>query len=446
MNRTSIMGEQRQQVSSSGELEQARQAVLRTAVVQFTASALLVGVVTFVAVMASVVILPSASTAVRAALCGVLAIALVFPMSFTMYRSAMRQTRRDNGLAAAWEAQVTSDAARRDFETQVADAFEMAANETEALHVVERSLAAALPHQPVELLLADNSHAHLKQLVVVSDDDGGIGCEVVSPNDCPAARRSQVLEFPDSEAVNACPRLQGRVVGGCSALCVPLSVMGRTVGVIHTVGPRHARVDEPIVGQLQAIASQSGARLGMLRILAESQLQASTDGLTGLLNRRALEHEFRSTRALHGRLAVAMVDLDNFKALNDTYGHETGDRALRLFAETLRNTMRSEDIVCRHGGEEFALILPGCSALEAVALLERVRVNLRQLARESGLPSYTASFGLIDGDPLEDLETLLRRADRALFEAKRTGRDRIVINGAENVSNDFPIEALSEPV
>jgi diguanylate cyclase (GGDEF)-like protein len=418
--------------------------VLRTAVVQFAVATLLIGVVTFVALIISTAILPAASTALQAALGGALAIVLVFPPSFTMYRAAMRQTRHDNDLAAAWEAQVASDVARRDFETQVAEAFEMAATEPDALLVVERSLRAALPKRPVEMLLADNSHAHLKRLVVVSDSGAAPGCGVDSPNDCPAARRSQALQFPDSDAVNACPRLNGRTDDGCSALCLPVSVMGRTVGVIHTIGPRKSTVDEAVVAQIQAIANQTGARLGMLRILEESQLQASTDGLTGLLNRRALEHQFRTTRPNHTQLAVAMADLDNFKTLNDTYGHETGDRALRLFAETLRTTLRADDIVCRHGGEEFALVLPGCSAHEASAMLERVREQLRRAALEAGLPSYTASFGVVGGDPLEDLEGLLRRADVALFEAKRTGRDRIVVNGAPTYGLDAPVDSAVE--
>jgi diguanylate cyclase (GGDEF)-like protein len=224
---------------------------------------------------------------------------------------------------------------------------------------------------------------------------------------------------------------------------MPVSVMGRTVGVIHTVGARNTEIDRAVVGDLQAIANQAGGRLGMLRVLADSQLQASTDGLTGLLNRRALEDRFRVFRTRTGPLAVAMADLDHFKRLNDTHGHETGDRALRTFAETLRATLRSEDVVCRHGGEEFALIFPACSADAAGKLLDRVRSQLSDTLASTGLPRYTASFGVVDGDPREDLEALLRRADAGLFEAKRLGRDRIVINGIEQHEPSEPSEPAS---
>jgi diguanylate cyclase (GGDEF)-like protein len=435
------MGERRDTAHSSGELEEARNRVLRTAVVQFTVSALLLGVVVFVAMLISVAIVGTETGAIQAVVAAALAMAMIFPVILAMYRSAMRETKHNNDLTAEWEQRVNREVSRRDVETRVADAFEMAESETEALRVVERSLASVLPGQHVELLLADNSHAHLQRLVTVGDDDQYPGCPVASPNECPAARRSRVLEFPDSDAVNACPKLVGRTEQGCSALCMPVSVMGRTVGVIHAIGERHAEIGNAVVGDLQAIANQAGARLGMLRIIADSQLQASTDGLTGLLNRRALEDRFRTYRMRPGRLAVAMADLDNFKALNDTYGHETGDRALRSFAETLRSALRAEDVVCRHGGEEFAIVLPSCSAHEAATLLERVRTQLRQTARETGLPSYTASFGVVDGDPREDLEALLRRADAGLFEAKRRGRDRIVINGS--VDTGLPEDAVA---
>src|SRR5262249_17517512 len=160
--------------------------------------------------------------------------------------------------------------ARRQFEARVTDAFDMAENETEALRVVERSLSAVLPGQPVELLLADNSHAHLERLAQTGDFERFPGCPVASPNECPAARRARVLASPASNAVNAGPKLARRAGGGCAALCMPVSVMGRAVGVIHTVGPRDTDLSREVIGDVQAIANQAGARLGMLRVLADS--------------------------------------------------------------------------------------------------------------------------------------------------------------------------------
>ena len=161
-----------------------------------------------------------------------------------------------------------------------------------------------------------------------------------SPRD---ARETQV--FPDSEDLDACPMLRGRERGRCSGVCVPVSIMGRTVGVVHATGPVGEPLDDDAVAALQTLANQAGNRVGMLRVMAETQLQASTDGLTGLVNRRSLENRMRQLRAEGTDFAVVMADLDHFKMLNDTHGHEAGDRALRIFSETLRHELRSR----RHG-------------------------------------------------------------------------------------------------
>ncbi len=212
--------------------------------------------------------------------------------------------------------------------------------------------------------------------------------------------------------------------------------MGRAVGVVHTVGPVDAVLDDVAVGKLQVIANQTGTRLGLLRVFAETQLQASTDGLTGLLNRRALENKYRILGEDRRHATVVMCDLDRFKELNDTYGHETGDRALRLFAEVLRSSLRTDDLLSRYGGEEFAVVLPDCDLATAQPLVERLRVNLGEAVRSAGLPTFTASFGMVAAEVDEDLETALRRADEALFEAKRTGRDRIVSRDAQTGKPD----------
>ena len=113
--------------------------------------------------------------------------------------------------------------------------------------------------------------------------------------------------------------------------------MGRTVGVIHTTDKPEAEVQDSQIQDLTTLAKLAGARIGLLRVMAETQLQASTDTLTGLLNRRSFSQKVGDVPHDLYPVAVAMADLDHFKVLNDTYGHETGDRALRLFARVLRD-------------------------------------------------------------------------------------------------------------
>lgn len=252
----------------------------------------------------------------------------------------------------------------------------MAAGEPEVVDVIERAFKLGMPHSPVELLLADNSHAHLDRVASASPTTVELGCSVDSPDQCPAARRAQVQRFDHSDALDACPKLRGRPGGAVSGLCVPVSIMGRTVGVIHATGKPDATVTDDTVTGAETLAKLAGARLGLLRVMAETQLQAATDNLTGLLNRRSFEQQVTAIRAKDPVLALAMADLDHLKILNDTYGHETGDRALRLFAQVLSGSVRAQDLVCRHGGEEFVVALAGCTAASSRDILESVRTRL----------------------------------------------------------------------
>jgi len=123
-----------------------------------------------------------------------------------------------------------------------------------------------------------------------------------------------------------------------------------------------------------------------------------------------------------------MGDLDHFKALNDTNGHDAGDRALRLFARTVRSVLRTDDIVCRFGGEEFAIVFPGCSADEAADALRRVQEQLIVTLAGGAVPGFTASFGVAHTTDASSLEELCRVADAALFRAKREGRNRVIVD------------------
>ena len=179
--------------------------------------------------------------------------------------------------------------------------------------------------------------------------------------------------------------------------------------------------------RLEGLAAQVGTRLGVLRAMAKSQLQAETDPLTGLLNRRAMEERVRHLREAGTPFALAMADLDHFKRLNDSYGHDTGDRALRTFARVLREAVRDNDVVARHGGEEFVVVLPGIDALTAAPVLHRIRERLLDAVGTALIPEFSVSIGLADSSWSSDLTDVLRAADHALMEAKAQGRDRLVI-------------------
>jgi diguanylate cyclase (GGDEF)-like protein len=211
--------------------------------------------------------------------------------------------------------------------------------------------------------------------------------------------------------------------------------------VIHTTGVHGVPLDDARIDDLETLANQAGARLGMLRVMAETQLQASTDGLTGLINRRTLENAARNLRASQRSFALVMADLDRFKELNDTHGHEAGDRALRIFAQTVRETLRTGDVACRFGGEEFTLVLPELGIDDAAELMEQVRANLAVAVGRGDAPRFTASFGVVHSTDADTFDELVSIADRALFAAKHAGRDRVAIH-----EGDRSFEIHRDPV
>ncbi|HEX8941459.1 MAG TPA: diguanylate cyclase [Candidatus Limnocylindrales bacterium] len=158
--------------------------------------------------------------------------------------------------------------------------------------------------------------------------------------------------------------------------------------------------------------------------------EARHDPLTGVRNRRALAEDIRSVLGDGGRearAALVLVDLDRFKRINDRFGHDAGDDALRAFVDACRPLLRPDDLFGRLGGEEFVIVLPGADLAEGERVAERLRVATRDLtvSSERGAIHFTASFAVTAAGGRDSLETLVRRADGALYRAKRNGRDRV---------------------
>ena len=156
---------------------------------------------------------------------------------------------------------------------------------------------------------------------------------------------------------------------------------------------------------------------------------ATQDQLTMVLNARAfaerLSQELDRNRRYPRPLALLYMDLDNFKIINDTHGHQTGDAVLRLVADAMRSSVRQSDIVGRLGGDEFAVLMPETDAPLADAAAKRLASSLRNVFR--GTPNVTASIGVVSCTATEaSTDDLLRRADQAMYDAKKMGKDRVV--------------------
>ena len=322
------------------------------------------------------------------------------------------------------------DAEHERFSKEVAEAFELAESERAVAAVAARAMQTVSAARPMQLLLADSGDVELRQ-VAQHPTAGSPGCTVRSPSDCVAIRRGSALSYSDSEQLNACPYLRGRQASPLAATCVPLSFMGRSLGVLHATSPIDAPFGDGVVANLKTLAFAAATRTGTVRAFQRTQLQAMTDSLTGLLNRRALEIEMHDLIRRGGEFSVIVADLDHFKRLNDTLGHQSGDQALRRFGEALKGSLRADDRAARWGGEEFVVLLVGTLALQAAEWVDRLRARLAAELAQNGQPAFTSSFGIADSSMVRDAVSLLRIADTALYIAKSRGRDRASIGRPE---------------
>jgi diguanylate cyclase (GGDEF)-like protein len=221
---------------------------------------------------------------------------------------------------------------------------------------------------------------------------------------------------------------------------VPLIFNGRLMGVLQVNSNDHGRVwQESEILLLRTVADQVAVAVNHAGLFAQIQQQALTDALTGLFNRRSfeinLEKEVMMSRRTHQPLSLIMLDLDRFKHLNDTAGHDAGDDALRRLADCFRTELRAVDSAARFGGDEFALILPQAYADGALIVAERLRARIEQIDIPD-VGNLTASIGIATF-PLNanSRAELFRAADDALYMAKRTGRNRVCV--AENLAKKF---------
>ena len=211
---------------------------------------------------------------------------------------------------------------------------------------------------------------------------------------------------------------------------VPLIYHERFMGVLLVRSDDPTRIwQENEVLLMRTVADQVTVAVNHARLFAQMQQQALTDGLTGCFNRRSFEMQLERDMHLATRMrqpiSLILLDIDHFKRVNDNYGHDVGDIALRMLANGLREELRGVDTAARYGGEEFAVILPQAGMDGAVAVAERLRAHIER-TEVPGVGHITASFGVATF-PLHatSRDGLVATADRALYSAKNAGRNRV---------------------
>ena len=259
--------------------------------------------------------------------------------------------------------------------------------------------------------------------------------------DCWAIRRGQLHEIIDPRVDLLCHHFVHQPQTGY--LCVPLIVQGEIIGLLCLVGAAASSDKHQVSQQQLAVTVGETIKLSLSNLKLREKLreEAIHDPLTGLCNRRYLEEnlarELHRARRRNSPLCVAMLDLDQFKHLNDTFGHDAGDSLLRQLGQMLREKLRKSDIACRYGGDEFVLVLPDSSLADSQRRVEQIRVLVKELQIRHGGPlldTITVSAG-IAGAPEHNSTApeLIHAADNAMYAAKQAGGDRVVAYQAKEV-------------
>jgi diguanylate cyclase (GGDEF)-like protein len=255
-----------------------------------------------------------------------------------------------------------------------------------------------------------------------------------------ALEKGQPVVIPNLQLVKVIPQLQAFVDkhGFLSLLVAPIRSKDRTLGAFISMSTAPKMLVEPDAPTLTELADFTAMVIENARLVAELQRSATTDPLTGVYNTRffheVLGREAARSQRFSTTLSLLMIDVDNFKTINDTYGHVVGDKVLVQIGQVLGACVRTTDLVFRCGGDEFGVVLPGTSAEGAVHVADKIldRVRTGELMNALGYSgSTTVSIGIADYRRGSPSENLVADADQALYLSKRAGRNTVRIFGRD---------------
>ena len=298
------------------------------------------------------------------------------------------------------------------------------------------SVAIALLERNGEVAIANRGFLYLAQQQTPPDDSWNAGALFLNPRFEEIAAISPpkedgllyrgILNMGDTDSI--CRSLRSSVYSWQGRLLV---VAEQDIAALEQLSATVLELNEELAETQRELVR---ANRELRRNEAIIRQLMHTDSLTGVLNRRRLDEslaaEIQRSQRYGQSLCLTMADIDYFKRVNDSYGHAAGDEVLKHFAQVLREHSRNSDLVARYGGEEFVLLLPETSLKDAAALAERMRTTISGLIIPPLDYPVTASFGVAMRHPNETAESLLKRADSALYRAKHKGRNQVVLAGA----------------
>jgi diguanylate cyclase (GGDEF)-like protein len=324
---------------------------------------------------------------------------------------------------------------------QMSELLQACLTPDEAYAIIGQMIGQFFPEESGTVLVMAASRDAVRSVAAWGAPMSG-GRQIFTLDECWALRRGRVYQVEDGRPGPLCLHLESPPPP--AYLCVPLVAQGEALGVLHLRGG-HAQADaaapedrvipEPRRRLAVAVAEQFALALANLRLRETLRSQSIRDSLTGLFNRRymeeTLDRELRRAEREGRALSVVMLDVDRFKRVNDSYGHEAGDAVLAALGGLLRGICRAGDVACRFGGEEFVLILPAASLPDARRRADEMRAAVRDLqVTHDGRPlgPVRCSIGVSAfPDHGATVVDLLRAADAALYRAKHEGRDQVIV-------------------
>ncbi len=361
-------------------------------------------------------------------------------IDITQQRHATEQLRLANKELASRVKELQMRSNEMDLVNQMGEQLQSCMNLPEACQISTQYIQRICPLSAGALYLIKESKNFAE--MVGSWGDPVYTVPVFEPTECWAIRRGRSHLVDAQHPGLRCSHINGPATG--DYLCIPLMINGEALGILHMNhadaqapenAPQETLYTEHKAQLITMVAEHIALALSNLKLKETLRQQSIRDALTGLYNRRymeeTLERELSRAKREKVPVGIMMFDIDHFKRFNDLEGHDAGDALLRELGALLNRSIRGSDIVCRYGGEEFLVVLPGASKEQARQRAEEIRSSVKELlVYHLGKPlaKCTISIGVAEY-PSDDssIEHLLKAADNALYRAKHEGRDRVVL-------------------
>lgn len=372
-----------------------------------------------------------------------LSLAVSFCMLWALLASLSRENHRNRklqretrvALEELQKSQATTErlSAQHRALSEYSGLLQSAQNLDEAMELTSGVFERLLPHLGGQCYLARASRDFLESRGAFGQPAIG-SSDAFAPDDCWALRRGQPHLNRAAASIRCAHLEHGSSMDGIATLCIPLTAQGETLGMLHASGPSDGGEDDNDAALIELLGEQLAMAIANLRLRESLRQQSLRDPLTGLFNRRYFEESLRREMQRCERrrlpLSLLVIDIDHFKAFNDSLGHSAGDAVLAHVGRCISSLVRAEDMACRYGGEEFTIVMPEADAEAAISRAEAIRRAIAQATiSHNGLTlgPVTVSIG-VAAFPHDGVtpELLFEVADASLYQAKAAGRNQVM--------------------